>query len=248
MHRKATRKRGLTVGALLARLAGVRRLVVGTASVIAWLAALPAGAQEQGYASRRTSPTVGGSVDARLVWVDRPPPVRLRTPGKGGVDIDGVPGDFVPRTSTFFAATVHASVYVAPSNSLVLPLVGLAFGAGGGGYADRGTFGAAAFDRKSTIAFGTLELPGFGFQTARDGWRAVVSVIPGIDFVTMSGHFHDASVDFDAEGAGAAFSLRAEARVCMKSGQTWLCATGAPTLVEGETLLDGGFFGVAAML
>jgi hypothetical protein len=194
------------------------------------------------------SPWAGGSVDGRLVWVDRPPPVRLRTPGKGGVDIGGLPGDFVPRTGMLFAMTVHFSFYLARSDALFFPLFGLAIGAGGGGYADRGAFGAAVFDRSGPIAFGTLELPGVGVQDQWDRWRGLVSVVPGIDFVTLPGHFHDASVDFDAEGSGGAFALRLEARICRKSGESWICASGASTVVEGESLLNGGFFGLAAML
>jgi hypothetical protein len=199
-------------------------------------------------AAPRPWPCFGGTVDARLVWIDRPPPVRLRTPGKGGVDIGGLPDDFVPRTSTLFVTTAHASLYLATSDSLFFPLFGLAIGAGGGGYADSGSFGAAVFDRSGAVVFGTLELPGVGLQAEGTRWRALVSMVPGIDLVTLNGSFHDASVHFDAEGDGRAFSLRAEARVCGKFGSTWLCVAGAPSVLEGESLFNGGYFAIAAML
>jgi hypothetical protein len=213
------------------------------------LASLGHGARaDDAVASPRAWPSFGGDVDARLVWIDRPPPVRLRTPGKGGVDIGGLPGDFVPRTSTLFAATAHVSLYVARSDPVFFPVFGLAFGAGGGGYADSGGFGAAVFDRSGAVAFGTLELPGVGLQSGGAGWRGLVSLVPGLDFVTLNGSFHDASVHFDAEGSGGAFSLRAEARVCSKSGGAWLCVAGAPTVLEGESFFNGGYFAIGAML
>jgi hypothetical protein len=97
--------------------------------------------------------------------------------------------------------------------------------------------------------FGTLELPGVGLAADGPGWRALVKLIPGVDFVTLNGRFHDPSVSFDAVGEGRAFSLRLEARGCATRVLPWvsLCAAGGPTLLEGETFFNGGFLTAGVM-
>jgi hypothetical protein len=207
-----------------------------------------ADAQEEARVDEGGSRAVLALLDARMDWVNRPPPVRLKTPGKGGVTIDGLPSDFVPRDGTTFGGSLRASVLLASRRPLVVPLFGLALGAAGGGYADQGTFGAAVFDRNPTILYGTLELPGAGLMAEGSGWRGLATLVPGIDFYTLYGRFHDASVAFDAEGDGAAFALRFEMRGCAKAlDRTWWCAAVGPTLFEGDTFFNGGFVMTGAM-
>jgi hypothetical protein len=104
----------------------MRPAVLGSLFLVTWLSGRPARAQEAAAPHPTLSP--GVNLDADVVWIGRPPPLRLLTPGKDGVNIGGLPDDFVPRTSTLFAATAHASVYVATSDALFFPLLGFRMG------------------------------------------------------------------------------------------------------------------------
>jgi hypothetical protein len=221
-------------------------LVVG--AFVTSLVHAAAGEEPPQPTGERGSRALLALVDARLAWVDRPPPVTIKTPGKGGVPVEGLPSDFMSRDGTMFAETVGASLLLASPKPFVFPLFGLALGVGGGGYADHGTLGAATFDRNPTMLYGNVELPGVGLMADGPGWRGWAMLVPGVDFVTLYGRFHDASVAFDAEGDGVAFSLRFEVRGCARAlAWTWWCGAIGPTLVEGDTFLNGGFVSSGAM-
>lgn len=187
--------------------------------------------------------------DVRYLYVARPPSLDIYTPGRDGTQVDGLGDGFGRPSGALQGAGVHLGITYRPARHLLIPTLGITGAAAGGAYASIAREDGVSFDPSSVGYMLSLDLIGFGVDTRKGPFYASATVRAGVDYFYFGGRLSDPQISEDVVGRAIVFTVRAEARVCMRlhdDGTGRVCMFGGPTLIEGSTTMNGAVAGFGA--
>ena len=187
--------------------------------------------------------------DLRYAWVPRPPSLTLYEPGKYGSRIDGIRDGWVGGDTPLQGVGAHFALIYHPTRTLIVPTLGVTFGAATGGYGPTTRDDGLSFAPDSLSYFAMLDVIGIGLEGRTGAVTFSASARAGVDYFAVAGRLSDPQIAEDVTGKGWAIAVRGDLRLCVRasdSGSAKACVFGGPNLVEGSHLMNGGYAGLGA--